>query len=115
MYKEVDDLVSKLRYCQWGVKPAAQLIKPLEPKTQGVLNLLWIVQDGMYNLSDGLSWFNCLCLGEQIVHQYPVYEWATLFRPPQFYNEIVCEAKSVFEPVLPVAVWKERCLDNGYR
>lgn len=111
MYPEVDNLVTELSNCYWGPRPAHQLFRrPYPHCIQGVLNLVYAVQDGI-EIPKEQEWFDCLALGGLEVDDYPIYEWATLYKPPQFYEEIVKPNPVMFN-IRSLSEWRGFCFGN---
>lgn len=111
MYPEIDSLVSSLVSCHWGPRPATAIVtRPYEPGTQGVMNLVYAVQEGQ-EIPNELIWFSCVAIGKSVIRKYPIHEWATIYRPPKFYKEII-EPNSILFRIKPLSYWKEFCLEH---
>jgi hypothetical protein len=106
LYPEVEALY-KLGKAHWGPRPAYALITPRVPATQGVMNLVYVAQGGV-EMPEQLTWFQCLALGNETVRSFPVHEWATLYRPAEFYRKVIVPNEKLFE-IRSLAHWRLNC------
>lgn len=87
------------------------IAKPFEANTQGVLNLVYASQGGVEQAASATYWFQHVALGNEIVQNYPVYEWATLYKPKEFYKEIILPNSTMFK-MRPLTHWRDFCTND---